>query len=294
MEHHFIELRDDRIEKMQSALPELRKFLGLTGQELSEFLGVTRQTVNNLEQKKTRLTATQYVAYAAVLDFYLERHPDDVETLQAIVRRSSPQEDDPELAALEYRSGSFLHDWFSIFPSEDDRRLPEVTEKERLRILSRQYLIFLHTDFLMAPEAENFVQRLAPCMSRAENRAIVPVSVIQELQAKLFSPEESESARKALGLLKIAKQAGILEVFGDLNDPSPAELYHRLFPKLRVKRRIVLLTESSNFAEEIFSFNHTEEGFSIKVAHLNEQGELVMWVPCSGADTSNALSRAEI
>ena len=38
-------------------------------------IGVTKQTISNLENKKTEMTKTQYIAIRAVLDYEMEENP---------------------------------------------------------------------------------------------------------------------------------------------------------------------------------------------------------------------------
>lgn len=55
------------ISRMQSNLAIIRKVGGWTTAQFGEEIGVTRQTVSNLEKGRTPLTKTQYLAIRAVL-----------------------------------------------------------------------------------------------------------------------------------------------------------------------------------------------------------------------------------
>lgn len=68
---------EEEIAKLQDNLPLIRNAGGWSAEEFGDMIGVTKQTVRNLETKKTRLSKTQYIAIRAVLDYELEERPDD-------------------------------------------------------------------------------------------------------------------------------------------------------------------------------------------------------------------------
>ena len=50
------------IQIMQDNLCELRKISGWTAENLAKKLGVTKQTISNLENQKVKLSRVQYIA----------------------------------------------------------------------------------------------------------------------------------------------------------------------------------------------------------------------------------------
>ena len=62
------EQRIKQIKKLQKNLSSIRKIAGWTAATLGEKIGVTKQTISNLENQKTPMTFTQYIAIRAVLD----------------------------------------------------------------------------------------------------------------------------------------------------------------------------------------------------------------------------------
>ena len=68
---------EEEIAKLQDSLPLIRNAGGWSAEEFGDMIGVTKQTVRNLETKKTRLSKTQYIAIRAVLDYELEERSDD-------------------------------------------------------------------------------------------------------------------------------------------------------------------------------------------------------------------------
>lgn len=61
------EKEEAAIRRMQENLAVIRKVGGWTTAQFGEEIGVTRQTVSNLEKGRTPLTKTQYLAIRAVL-----------------------------------------------------------------------------------------------------------------------------------------------------------------------------------------------------------------------------------
>lgn len=68
---------EHEISKLQDNLLLIRKAGGWSAEEFGEFIGVTKQTISNLENKKTALSKTQYIAIRAVLDYEMAERPED-------------------------------------------------------------------------------------------------------------------------------------------------------------------------------------------------------------------------
>lgn len=59
---------ENKIKRFQENLLLIRKVTGWSEEEFGRRIGVTRQTINNLEKKKNTLTKTQYIAMRAILN----------------------------------------------------------------------------------------------------------------------------------------------------------------------------------------------------------------------------------
>lgn len=75
----------DEIKRMQDILLLIRRAVGWTAEEFGNQIGVTRQTINNIENGRNRLTKTQYIAMRSVLDAEIAKYPDETEMLQTIL-----------------------------------------------------------------------------------------------------------------------------------------------------------------------------------------------------------------
>ena len=69
--------RAKQIKKLQKNLSSIRKIAGWTAATLGEKIGVTKQTISNLENQKTPMNFTQYIAIRAVLDAEVENNKDN-------------------------------------------------------------------------------------------------------------------------------------------------------------------------------------------------------------------------
>lgn len=72
---------EDKIGRFQDNLLLIRKVAGWSEEEFGNHIGVTRQTINNLETKKSKLTKTQYIAMRAILNDEIINSKEDNEML---------------------------------------------------------------------------------------------------------------------------------------------------------------------------------------------------------------------
>lgn len=75
----------EEIIRMQNNLLLIRRIVGWTAEEFGERIGVTRQTINNIENGRNKLTKTQYIAMRSVLDAEIAQYPEETEMLRTIL-----------------------------------------------------------------------------------------------------------------------------------------------------------------------------------------------------------------
>ena len=75
----------EEIKRMQANLLLIRRTVGWTAEQFGEAIGVTRQTINNIESGRNKLTKTQYIAMRSVLDAEMVQHPEDTDMLRALL-----------------------------------------------------------------------------------------------------------------------------------------------------------------------------------------------------------------
>lgn len=68
---------EKEITRLQNSLQLIRQAGGWSAEEFGEMIGVTKQTISNLENKKTIMSKTQYIAIRAVLDWEIAEREND-------------------------------------------------------------------------------------------------------------------------------------------------------------------------------------------------------------------------
>lgn len=86
----------DQIWRLQENLRSIRMIAGWTTQELGDKIGVTKQTISNIENHKVKLTQTQYIAIRAVLDYEVRENPENTVLAQVIPILLDYKEDSKE------------------------------------------------------------------------------------------------------------------------------------------------------------------------------------------------------
>ena len=94
------EKRNKQVKRLQQSLSSIRKIAGWTAEELGDRIGVTKQTISNLENNKTEMSFTQYIAIRAVLDCEIADNPEN-ELLPQVIRILLDQ-DEADISAEEY------------------------------------------------------------------------------------------------------------------------------------------------------------------------------------------------
>lgn len=75
----------EEITRMQENLLLIRRTVGWTAEEFGEKIGVTRQTINNIESGRNKLTKTQYIAMRSVLDAEMVQNREDTKMLKVLL-----------------------------------------------------------------------------------------------------------------------------------------------------------------------------------------------------------------
>lgn len=78
------EKKQKQVQLLQQNLCSIRKIAGWTAEQFGEKIGVTKQTISNLENSKTQMNLTQYIAIRSILDYEIESNPDNIVLPQVI------------------------------------------------------------------------------------------------------------------------------------------------------------------------------------------------------------------
>ena len=80
-------MRDnEEIKRFQENLALIRKILGLSEKELGDQIGVTRQTISSIENQKTKMNRTQYLALRMVIADEMNKNSEDNKMLDFIMK----------------------------------------------------------------------------------------------------------------------------------------------------------------------------------------------------------------
>lgn len=69
--------KEHQIELLQTSLQSIRKIAGWTIKDFGDRLGVSKQTISNLENAKTKMSLIQYIAIRSILDYEIKEHPEN-------------------------------------------------------------------------------------------------------------------------------------------------------------------------------------------------------------------------
>lgn len=151
-------------ELLQNELKTIRLYMDFSTQELADYLGVTRQTINNLESGKTKLSDTQVIALFAIIDRRLRHDSKEYDSVRKLIGESSCDS---------AGNPSVLDLWFDclelkIKDSSVDLSNEDVNEK------LTDGLIFVLYDFLMETRSIDVLKALAPYLLRKGKQIILP------------------------------------------------------------------------------------------------------------------------
>lgn len=277
----YAELREKMISDMQDSMAQIRKILGYTTIDFSDMLGVTRQTLNNLEAKRIKLTVTQYLAICAVIDNAMSED----ETLRPAVMRllTDPDKEDPTDG-----NSTLLKRWFLCYPDNSGMlyvpKDPNSITEENMRSFAENYKIFIDGSFLSNESADIILNRLNPYMIAFRNKYFISMRIIEEMQDGLMSFDRNiqEKYRNGMTKLRTLQDQKLIAVRSGKNDTTVIGTYLAVFAKFKYSNRILLITQDETMADRISELNKDGVGgFNILIMHIavdsDEDPKPVLW-----------------
>lgn len=280
-------MRQIMIENFQDSLRLVRHLMNFSVEDFAAALGVTSQTVNQLEAKKIKMSATQYLAIAALTDAYFANHEELLPKLKAII--DSDGKSYGEEYETSFRGNSLLQRWFEdfidfddatenfpaddeFFDDEQDDSDEENFPDEELWDLAREYKIFLDAETLLVEDAEEFVENLTAALEAAEVKAIIPLRSIEQLQdAANQNAGLQDKISQAMLLIKRLQTSGVLQIFGEEIDPDFHDTIISVFERFKSKYPLCLVTPNEKIAREILSLNNScEDDFEIAACFVED------------------------
>ena len=286
----FLLNREKMIVTMQNSLRQIRQICSWSAKDLGEYMGVTRQTINNIETKKTVMSTTQYVALCAVLDKKAESQPHLMRAVIAILEGNMPLFTDMQTlnslsASVPYTLDpiaiSLLDKWFMAFPQTigpiQISKSVQIDENTLIAI-AKHYKIIAHADFLLHPKAISFVTSYEKMLKRFSSKIIVPLRAVEAIQDAIlsFNPSLYGPARNSLNLLAKMQKSDLLDIRGEESDQDLNGLMQAIFAKHRTRNRLFLLTQNEGLAKDVLQLNDSKtiQAYPISAGRLRDDGSL--------------------
>ncbi len=278
----YLHLRQRMIDTMQSSLKQVRQVLGFGVQEFGDVIGLTRQTINNLENKKNAMSATQYVAICAIIDSCTKDRPEILPILSTLLQLY----DESGNAFETNQNGSFLKKWFLCFPDESkiigfSQEESDLLNEKDFDTIADRYKIFLDDSIVSDKAFFEAIQPLVPGMRLCENRFIVPMKVVEKIQNQMLADNGTQGQNARIGMKNLMElqAANLVELRGDEDDVTVLNTFISVFAKFKCMNRIALLTQDPLLAKQVMALNDDAfGGFHILVLRFENQA-MQQWTP---------------
>jgi len=279
----YFQLRQRMIDTMQNSLKQVRQVLGFGVQEFSDIVGLTRQSINNLETKKNKMSATQYVAICAVMDHCTKEKPELLQVLLTILSTNDTVDNGTVFSSIE--SGSLLKKWFLCFPDESKimgifHQKSNSIKQENFGCIANNYKIFLDETILCEEGFGDWIQKNTEVMNENHNKFLVPLKIVESIQGKVVSSEPIvvEHAQRGLNLLMRMQQQDMVDIRGEKSDVNVVSTFISVFAKFKCVNRLALLTQNGKLAKQIMYLNNDDiGGFNILFAKFDKENGLLKW-----------------
>lgn len=312
MGDNLLEKRQALIENFQRSMRTIRLLMGYSIIELAEYVGVTRQTINNLESGKSRMSVMQFLSIAAVVDNYIASNDIALngDMYQAIekVLGGNKQEEFVNTLGTSFSEHSLLKRWFSLFEKQKNEMQPRtecllsgflsnllggllgpnnkilphaggVLDIDQMRKIVREYKIFLDDTVFFSDNTESFIKSLSECLIFENEKVIITLRAVEKIQKQTQNLTCSGQAVKALQLLRWMQEKNIIQIRGEKNDSNNHDTILSVFFKFRRTYRLCLITQDKIFADEVLRLNEprSSEGIDIIIGHISKNGKLSIY-----------------
>lgn len=274
------ETRQTLIENFQISMKAIRLLMGYSIVELAEYVGVTRQTINNLETGKSKMSVMQFLSLAAVVDNYITTNGDMYQSIAAIL--DGNRKKSVNLYDTSFSGFSLLRRWFQLFERMGADVIPDdghSLDVSQIQQMVRSYKIFLDDTALLSEKAEEFLRFCSDYLIAENGKLIIPLWSIERIQEQTQDTACSQQAVKALRLLNWMQQKNMVQIRGEESDTNLHDTILSVFLKFRGTHRLCLITQDETFASEVLRLNETSGRgvFNVAVGFINDDGKLTMY-----------------
>lgn len=272
------ETRKKIIDNFQISLRSIRVLMGYSASELADYIGVTRQTINNLETCKNKMSPIQYVSLAAVVDNYLITNGDMFDAIEAILDGNPKKRSDECISS--FANSSLLKRWFSCFINPFDKNaattmsINDTDYDATLKRLATEYKVFIDASALMKPQISSFIDTFSDYLISENAKLIIPMRAIEKIQGLVQESRDSYDAINALKLINELQRKNLAQIRGEISDSNLQDTLISVFAKFRRIFRLCLVTDSPDMVCSMKSLNSISDsqGFKIIIAYIDQDG----------------------
>ena len=148
-----------------------------------------------------------------------------------------------------------------------------------LSMYTNDYKIFMDTCSILYFSSDKFWMNIIPLLREHNNKIIIPLRAIEELEKHSTNKINNELAVKSKSSLKILQQlqsAELIEIKGEKTDNFADNVFQVVFTKFRMTHKLLLITQDKNLASDILSLNKGKavRANNVHVRQINQYGFL--------------------
>lgn len=162
---------------------------------------------------------------------------------------------------------------------ETNQNGKETYAKNALEDYVKDWKIFMDTCSILHFAADKFWMNILPLLRQYQNKVIVPLRSIEELQkheANTGNSELAENAKNCLRVLNRLIKAGFVEIRGEQGDNFADNVFQVVFTKFRMTHKLLLITQDNDLAKDIIALNSNKSvrANPVHVKRINQYGFL--------------------
>lgn len=279
----YYQLRQKMIDTMQASLKQIRQVLGFRVQEFGDLIGVTRQTINNIETQKNKMGSIQYIAICALIENYVKERPELVPILSTILCSNGDEIVSNIFENIE--NGLLLKKWFMCLPDESkifdfSSDIASSIANHDFNNIAKNYRVFLDRTVLFEDGFSDGIQPLALALKNNGNKFIIPLKVIESIQHEMMSSDENNVflAKNGMKLLMDMQNEELVDIRGEKNDVNIISTFISVFAKFKCVNRLAIITCDAELAKQIAALNNDVfGGFDILILRYSKDKGFQKW-----------------
>lgn len=262
----YSEARGVLMDAVQKSMKSCRMLCGMSGVDLADEIGVSRQTVNSLEKEGTsyKITQQQCMCILAVYQNYTMDKPALKDLLWRNICANSLLAGKPQY--IRYENGqdiNFMDKWFETQPLKIECGA-DILDGDGLRQIVCRFRLFISSDSLLVENAKQALEELLSIMDECGKRLIVPSRVLEQVQMRRTqgTQEEQDRAQDIYNYLMEQRANGKVVVCGDITDPEEEDLlFESIRDMFREAGNLFFIVQDPNLAASLSDKREGEETF---------------------------------